>query len=238
MFSLTAFAFDSGAAPDQTTRIGVTADYTWTTMDQVNKQLNKGTKVTPLHSGITGMLEFDIVLVPFLMVGARGGYLYCLPASASYNYVLYNQTTTINTSLIPVEAGVSAITELPATPISITAGVYGGYGFAFSSFKNDISASGRTSAFTQPFSGGNFIGEVLAAINFKVSSAVSFNVNGGYRLAKIAQMLQSRDVNFNGIPGVSVPVGAKGDILKDYNNSDLAFDFSGYSIGIGLSRGF
>jgi hypothetical protein len=51
-------------------------------------------------------------------------------------------------------------------------------------------------------------------------------------------MKQSQDVSYNGIPGVNIPGGEKGDILRDSNNRDLTFDFSGFSIGVGFSRGF
>jgi hypothetical protein len=234
----TSLVAESEAAPYQKVRIGVNVDYTRVAMHQVNKELNKGVNVTNLGSGFTGMLEFHIALVPFLMVGARAGYLHSLPASASYNYVLYNQKTTINASLIPLEAGLSANIKFPATPISIMAGVYLGYGFAFASYKNDISASGGTATFTRPFNGGRFMGELPAAVNFKLASALSLNINGGYRFAKIRQMVQSHDVSYNGISGVSIPVGAKGDILKDSDNNDLVFDFSGFNIGVGLSLGF
>jgi hypothetical protein len=81
------------------------------------------------------MLNVDIVLARFLTVGARTGYLYCMPASATYNYLLYKQQTTVNGSLIPIEGGVNVNIELPVAPVSLTAGIYGGYGFAFASYK-------------------------------------------------------------------------------------------------------
>ncbi len=234
-FASTAIAAESGV---KTFRVGAHVDYTWVAMAQVNKQMNKGANVTNLNSGIGGMLDLDMALAPFLLVGARAGFLYFPSARTSYNYVLYNQKTTINTSLIPLEAGLIVKLELPATPISIMAGVYVGYGFAFASFKNDIDAIGQTATFTQPFNGGGFIGELPAEVNFKLSSVVSLNIIAGYRYAKIAKMLQSEDVRYNGIPGISIPVGAKNDILKDSDNNNLAFDFSGVNIGAGLSLSF
>jgi len=237
-FVLTNLAAESGVASSKKMRIGVDVNYTRVAMKQVNKQLDRGGDVTNFGPGISGMLDLDLFLTRFLFVGARAGYLYCLPAEAEYNYVVYNQTTTIHASLIPLEGGLSANIELPSVPISLMAGVYGGYGFAFASFKNKINALGQTETFIQPFNGGGFVGELLAKINLKLSSAVSLNVNGGYRLAKIARMVQSEDVDFDGIPGLSIHVGEKGDILKDSDNDDLAFDFSGFNIGAGLSLGF
>jgi hypothetical protein len=233
-FVSTAFAIDSV----EKVRIGVDVDWVWTAMDQVNKQLNRGENVNNLHSGFAGMLNVDIIAAPFLMIGTRAGVIVSQPASAKYDYVIYNQTTTIKTSMIPLEAGVSAIFELPTTPLSIKAGIYGGYGFAFVSFKNDIDAFGQTTSFTQTFNGGSFVGELLATVNLKLSSALSLNLNSGYRVAKVSKVEQSENVAYSGIPGVSIPVGAKGDILKDTDNKDLEVDFSGFNIGVGFSVGF
>ena len=234
----TAFAADSENAPDQVVRLGVDVDYNLVAMDQLNKQLNKGTKVTNLNSGVSGMLDLDLAVAPFLTIGARGGYFSCAPASASYNYLVYDQTTTINTSLIPLEIGLGTNFAIPATPLSIMAGIYGGYGFASASIKNEISALGQTATVTQPYTGGGFVGDLLAAINLRLFSALSLNINGGYRLAKISQMVQSQDVSYNGIPFTSIPIGAKGDVLKDSDNNDMVFDFSGFHAGAGLSLGF
>jgi hypothetical protein len=233
-FASSGFAIES----TEKMRIGVDVDWAWTAMDHVNELLNEGENVNSLHSGFAGLLNFDIVMAPFLTVGARTGIVLSQPASAVYNYLVYNQTTTINTSIIPLEAGVSAIFELPTTPISIKAGIYGGYGFAFASFKNDIGVLGQTTTFTQPFRGGCFVGELLATVNLKLSSALSLNVNSGFRLAKVLKMEQSENVAYNGISGVEIPVGDKGDILKDTDNKNLVIDFSGFNIGVGFSVGF
>jgi hypothetical protein len=207
-------------------------------MGAVNKELNKGTNVTEVNGGVSGMLDFDLSLAPFLLVGARAGYLYDMPGSASYNYVLYTQTKTLNAALIPVEVGVSANVDVPSLPISLMAGIYGGYGFAYASVKNDINVFGQTSTYTQPYDGRGMVGELLASVNFKLNSALSFNINGGYRVAKVAQMKQTQDVSYNLIPGVAIPVGSKGDVMKDSNNNDLEFDYSGLNLGVGLSIGY
>lgn len=223
-FVSTAFAAESG----EKMRIGVDVDWAWTRMDQVNKELNKGENVNSLHSGFAGILNFDVVAAPFLMIGARTGVIVSHPASAKY--VVYSQT--IKTSMIPLEAGVSALFELPTTPLSIKAGVYGGYGFAFASFKNDVSA--LNTSFTQPYTGGCFVGELLATVGLKLSSALSLNFNSGYRFAKVLKMEQSEDVT----TVLDIPAGAKGDVRKDADGKDLAVDFSGFNIGVGFSVGF
>jgi len=233
-----AFAAETGTTPDPTVRLGVDVDYTMLAMDQVNKQLNKGINVTNLNSGFSGMLDLDVAVAPFLTIGARTGYLNAGQAVATYDYLLFNQTTTYNTSLIPLEIGLGTNFAIPATPLSIMAGIYGGYGFASASIKNEFSTLGQTVTVTQPYTGGGFVGDLAAALNIKLFSALSFNLNGGYRLAKISQMTQSQDVSYTGLPGVSIPVGSKGDVLKDSDNNDMVFDYSGFHAGAGLSLGF
>lgn len=233
-FASTVSALES----DEIVRLGVDVDWAWSKMDDINKQLNKGENVNSLHSGFAAIGNFDVVATPFLMIGARSGIVFSQPASAWYNYVVYNQKTKIRSYFIPIEAGMSALWELPSTPLSIKAGVYAGYGFAFVSFEHDIGVTGQASSFTQPYKGSSFTGELLATLNLKLSPVLSLNVNSGYRLAKVIRMEQSGNVNYSGIAGVNVPVGAKGDILKDADNENIAFDFSGFNIGAGFSVGF
>ncbi len=236
-FVSTTFADETKAALYQTIRLGASVDYTILSMEQVNNDLGKGTSVTKLNSGIAGMLDLDVILAPFFMVGARTGYIYCPPASVTHNFV-FSQTTTINAALIPLEAGVIVNFGVPATAITLMAGAFGGYGFAAASYKDDFNLLGLTGSVTRPYRGQSYIGELIGAVNLKVSDGLSVNVNGGYRMAKITQMKLTTDVNYTGIPFVTYPVGKKGDVLKDADNNDLAFDFSGFNIGVGLSLGF
>lgn len=240
IFAVICFVSESIAEPNKLVRMGINLDYNLINMAQINKQLNKGNNVTALDSGISGMLDLDLVLAPALMLGVRAGYLYCLPGSASYNVVpLLNKKTTVNASLIPVEAGLSLNFELPEMPISLMAGVFGGYGFASVLFNNNyIPSVGSTVSVSEPYNGQGYIGELVAVLNLKVVSSLSLNINGGYRMAKITKLVRSEDVNNNGIPYVTIPAGKKGDVLKDSDNNDMAFDFSGFNIGVGMSAGF
>jgi len=221
-------------ASDNLLRIGVNVDYTMVDMTQVNAQLNTGSSVSTMGSGISGMFDLDMSFLPFIMIGARTGYLYCAPGSLNYT-TLYKST--LNASLIPLEVGIGVNVKLPATPVSLMAGIYGGYGFAFASYKNDVSALGQSTSLTMPYNGNGGIGEVLAAVYFEMNSGVSFKINAGYRVAKISQMVQSQDVS-GSVSVVTFPAGKKGDVLKDSNNNSMAFDFSGLNIGVGLSHSF
>ncbi len=230
-------AEDAKKDPFQTIRLGLEVDYTMPAMEQVNAQLNDGgDKVTTIGPAIGAMLSLDVAPAPFIMAGARLGYIYCMPGSAEYLFGTIKATA--NASLIPVELGISTNFELLSTPLSIMGGIYGGYGFAMASNKLDYDVLGVTASSTQNYDGSGFVGEFIASINYKLVSGVSINLNGGYRLAKILQLKQSADVTYTDSLGIDHTAGAKGDVLKDNSNNDLAYDFSGFNIGIGASVGF
>jgi hypothetical protein len=234
-FVSTAFASDENK-PYQMIKLGVDVDYTMVAMDAVNAQMNKNSSSVTnlLGSSVAAILEGDLILAPFLTAGARVGYIYCMPSTVNYNLLsLIIQKTTLNASLIPVEVGVSANLDLSGTPISVMVGIYGGYGIATASYENNVRVG---DTYTQPYDGGGVIGEVLGKINLKLASGLSLNINGGYRLAKIAQMKLSKDVSYTAL-GVTIPVGTKGEVRKD-SGTDVIFDYSGLNIGIGICLGF
>ena len=231
-------AADSKSDAYQLVRVGIDVDYFTTAMDQVNTELDRGSSVTKLGGGIGAMADLDLAILPYVMLGARAGYLHSTPGSNDYDYIVYSQKTTLDASLIPIEVGACINLDIPSFPASIMAGIYGGYGIATASYQNEVNALGQTSTYTMPYTGGGFVGELLARVSIKLSSAISLNINGGYRMADIAQMKQTADVNFTGIPGITVPVGAKNNVLKDSNNNDMAFDYSGLSLGVGAAMSY
>jgi hypothetical protein len=232
------FADDTQKDAYQKVRLGVNLDYFMPAMDQVNADLGKGSNVTKLNGGVGAMADLNLALLPYVMAGVRTGYLYCMPGNSEYNYIIYDQKTTLDAALIPVEIGLNIDFDIPSFPAAIMVGAYAGYGVATASYKNDINALGQTATYTVPYIGSGFVGELLATLSMKLSSVLSVNINGGYKLADIAQMKQAADVNFTGIPGITVPVGSKNDVLKDSNNKDMAFDFSGLSLGVGAALSF
>jgi hypothetical protein len=229
------FAETAPSVPVQTTRFSVDVDYSTVSMEKVNTELDKGSNVTKFSSGIAAMAEFDVALAPILNVGVRGGYLYCMPASTTLDYIIGTTKETVNASLIPIEVGASVNLELPSLPISASAGIYGGYGLANASFRTEDNLTGQD--YTQLFNGQSFTGELLGTVTLKVSSNVSVNINGGYRMAVIPKMTQNEDVNTT-VLGITIPHGKKGDVLKDSSNDNLVFDYSGLNLGVGISMGF
>lgn len=240
VFALPAIAEDAvnnEDKPYKTINVGLDIDYTMPAMNQLNAQLNDGgSDVTEMNAGVAAMINIDVAMAPFIMVGLRGGYIYCLPASATYLFGTIEQT--INAGLIPVELGVIANFGLPSTPVSLMAGIYGGYGFASASYETKYDILGVTAESVQPFDGAGFVGEFMGKINYEMVSGVNVNLNAGYRLAKIMQLKQSKDVSYTDSLGISHSAGEKGDVLKDSDNTDMAYDFSGFNIGVGVSLGF
>src|ERR1017187_5192701 len=85
-------------APTQLTRFTVDVDYTTAAFGAVNTELNKGSNVTVFGGGVAGYANLDLALLPILLVGVRGGYMYCMPASANYLFGALKETD--NASLI------------------------------------------------------------------------------------------------------------------------------------------
>jgi hypothetical protein len=235
---LLATVFATHAAPNQIVRAGISVDAAWVAMDRVNEQVVRGYDTTNAGPGILVSLDLGLAVLPFLMVGVRAAYLYCQPTSASFNAPFFKLTQNIQASLVPLELGLMANIALPKVPISIMAGAFGGYGLASATYRNDFVASGQTTTLTLPYAGGALVGEVLAGVHFGLLPFLSMNVHATYRIAKVLQMTQRENVSFAGIPGVSIPVGSMGEILKASDGADLAFDFSGFSLGAGISLGF
>ena len=223
--------------PGQKVRVGISAGYTQSSMSRVNSDLSQNaTGVTALGPGTAAMLDIDFDLAPFVMAGLRGGYIYCLPASAAY--ASGSQKLTLNASFAPVEIGFNAWFEVPDTAFSLAAGIYAGYSYANVTYRSVFELPGISRVTARAFDGMGFTSEITASAGYKLAPGLSLSLNGGYRLARIARLRQSESATYTDSPGIPHSAGTKGDILKDSNNNDLAFDFSGFNIGLGLSKGF
>lgn len=223
----------------QIIRLSGNLSYNMLNMAQLNSQLNRGIEVTTMDTGISAMVDANLIVTPSIMIGARTGYLYCLPGNSTLDYLLFKQKTTVNASLVPVELGFSINFELPEMPISLLAGIYAGYGFASASVQTEIvPIIGPTATILQPYAGRGYVGEAIVSLDVKLNPVMSINVNGGYRVAKIAKVEQTKEVAFNGIPFVAIPVGSEGEVYKDSDDKEMMFDFSGLNIGVGISLCF
>lgn len=225
-------------ADSQAIRMTLNMDFTTVNMKQANDAMRDDYNVTNLGAGFIGTFDLGIAVYPFLMLGPRVGYLYCFPAVSELVLPGLNTNTSMDVSLIPVEAGATLRFGLPGTAISLSAGAFGGIGFAHVINNVDVTNVGsQTASYVQPFDGIGFCGEINAAVEIKIVKNVDFNVNAGYRLANIINVKQSENVDYS-LNSVIHTVGIKGETMKDASNTDVPFDFSGINIGIGISLGF
>jgi len=72
--------------------------------------------------------------------------------------------------------------------------------------------------------------QISADVKYAIAPNVSLGVNLGYRLAKIDELKATKDV-----PEIYVK---KGDVIKDANGKTIPADYSGLTIGVGLTFKF
>lgn len=72
--------------------------------------------------------------------------------------------------------------------------------------------------------------QISADVKYAITPNVSLGVNLGYRLAKIDELKATKD-----IPEFDVK---KGDVIKDEDGKTIPADYSGLTIGVGLTFKF
>jgi|GEM_PF-2091726 hypothetical protein len=165
-------------------------------------------------------------LLPGLSIGPRVEYLSTFPAQMIIDSTkLYGTTTTratadITATLIPIEAGITYLYQIPGTKLSISAEVYGGYGFGSLTI-DTLMETGYVSANTdETFKGNCFVFDSGLKLAYSFNSLFSTGLNIGYKSANVTK-LQYTDV------GLSLPSNS------DYGR-DLKLDFSGLNFKISL----
>ena len=168
---------------------------------------------THINSGFYVGADGTISLLPFLSVGPRLEYL----QAGEGKVTIGGNAATIDANLMKYELGVRAGTSLPLTGLSVSAGLWGGYGMA--SGKVDSSAVGGSA---QTGTGGAFVGELEASAKYKLVAGLSLGVDVGYRMASVSTI--------NGSNGQ--------DLIQTNSGSNAAWDFSGLKAGLSLGWGF
>ena len=189
------------------------------------------------------MLDLGFAVYPFLLLGPRAGYLYCFPAVYERDISLpaqHHTKTSMDASIIPVEAGGRLRFVLPFTSAGISIGAYGGVCFAHVQNNADVTnTSSQEANYIESFDGFGFSGELTAAIELKLTKGVDFNVNAGYRIAGVPSVKQSADAYYT-FPGGLAPVlvSNKDSLLRNSVGALVPFDYSGINIGVGISIGY
>jgi len=231
--------------------VGVNAGYAYANMDHLNNAWEYVKQQTPESYGTAKATDFGnsifvnadvgLGLLPFLNVGPRTGLQYVFPATfeltADYGMGQINYKETITTMLIPAELGVSANIAIPLTPFSVTAGIYGGYGFAFATREittNTLSISDIT--FTQPFNGGGFMADASAALEMNILPFINISLNGGYRYCLIENINSTKEIK-DPLTGDVIVSADQMEVFPN-NGDKLKVNFSGFQVGAGLNIRF
>jgi hypothetical protein len=229
----------------QAFRLTLDVDFTTVGMKLANDSMNDDTYVTGFGGGFIGVLDLGIAVYPYLLLGPRIGFLYCLPASFEHLYPDANPVLSINTktsmeaTLIPVEAGARLRFGIPGTTIALSTGAFAGVCFAHVANNVDVTnGSSQKSSYVQPYDGFGFSAEWNIAAEIKLMKGVDFNINGGYRMAGVINVKQSTDAYYTFSGETPVLVSSKNDILKNASGIAVPFDYSGINVGVGISLGF
>jgi len=81
-----------------------------------------------------------------------------------------------------------------------------------------------------PMEGGAFVAEIAAKAAFTVADNTAITLDLGYRLANVAEIKASKDIDSMNIK--------KGDVMKDADDAAIPADYSGLIANIGVKFGF
>jgi hypothetical protein len=130
--------------------------------------------------------------------------------------------------------GVSA-NLTPGTPFTIKASAYGGWGVGYT-FEN-TKYLGLFGPYQTVYSGSGLMADLAASAEFKLLDFLSLGLNLGYRWANIPSMKVIKGINVDLGGGNNVVVNSN-DPLTNNSGKELAVDFSGINVGIGVHIGF
>ena len=150
----------------------------------------------------------------------------------------------IKSSLISILIGGSYEQNI-LNSISISAGVYAGYGLANSimSVNNENTYSIQMNSaqmnavaayqppnFEIPYIGSGVIFDISIKGYYRIIKFLSVNLNLSYRIANIPEVKSTKDEIQNDTK--------KGDLLKDQNGNTVKLNFSGLTAGVGISYNY
>ncbi|MEI7641363.1 MAG: hypothetical protein WCJ46_07675 [bacterium] len=187
-------------------------------------------KLTKLTQGFLVGGEVGYSPMPGLSIGPRVEYIGVLTGGveatqASTGYYYKVQFTNY---LLPIMVGSTYVVALPELPISVGGGVYMGYGIAGGGYKISVN-TGTTNSAEISFGGGTFVTDLNLNANMDIGP-VKGGLLLGYRIANVAEMKATKS---------NVDMGIKeGDLIQDPDGKAMAFDYSGFVVGLNFSMGF
>jgi opacity protein-like surface antigen len=212
------------------------------------------TSITKFGSGIFLAVDAGYEVLSGISIGPKIVYLSCsqakLTAEVQSFFGIINIEQTVDASLIPLMVGGRYSTKI-TEKISLLGGVYLGYGlanyksveksekiisnygFSITNLKSSVKMDNSLQPSQNvevPADGLGFVGEISADVKYAITPNVSLGVNLGYRLAKIDELKATKDA-----PEFNIK---KGDVIKDENGKTIPADYSGLTIGVGLTFKF
>lgn len=262
LLAFTSFVF----AQDKKINIGFWGGYNLVGMKDMNdevKYMGESTKATMEDGDLTGVklttkeiksafgggIEATYEVIPNLKAGLRAGYLVSEQGKSEVNWkgtimgteYYVKQKVTLDGSLIPVLAGGKYSYSL-GEKLMLNGGVFAGIGFANAKFKfameTDIPGIDPMK-FEVPMKNSAFNLDINVGLSYQISPAASIGLNAGYLLANISEMKATKDVDVDGDGDIDEDDVEKDDVMiSTKDDSKVAFDFSGLSVGIAINIAF
>lgn len=183
--------------------------------------------------GIMTGADVGFELSPSLTAGVRVGKLVCTQAKYSLDYLgatgLRTFNNTLDTSLVPVLAGVSFV-DNRSENLSLFASLYAGYGFAAAtlSVRDYLTVGGVRTTLQDTdasFEGGNVVADFSAGMEYKFTPRFSAGLSVNYMAARMPTMKYSKDVL----------TYKQGQTVLNTAGKDLVVDYSSFMAGFSLN---
>jgi hypothetical protein len=229
--------------------LGLDAGYSYSSMADLNRSWEKAkydsenNTTTPTAASLSKygnavFANIDLSFGDSISFGPRVGIQYVFPAKYSgLKEVVPGLFIPIDTStdalLIPIMMGVS-VGMNPKLPFIITGSAYCGWGIGYA-FENTKYAG--IGPYMTAYNGGGFMADLSASMEFKLLEFLSLSLNTGYRWASITGMKVVKGVNVN-VPGYGQVNINTDNPLTSASGQELAVDFSGINVGLGVNLGF
>ena len=205
-------------------------DLLQTSYDGVSVPSGWDKKLTKITQGFLVGGEVGYSPIPGLSIGPRVEYIGGLSGGLEMTEASTGDYTKVQftNSLLPILGGATFVVALPELPISVGGGVYMGYGIAGGGYKISVN-TGTTNSAEISFGGGTFVTDLNLNANMDIGP-VKGGLLFGYRIANVAEMKATKS---------NVDMGIKeGDLIQDPDGKAMAFDYSGFVVGLNFSMGF
>jgi len=186
-------------------------------------------ETTHVNNGLYIGADAGFAFFPIVKIGPRIEYISAGQAKLVVTTPGSTVTNTIDSSLLMAELGVSSDWGLPLSGLSVSGGLWGGWGMANGSDK--YSGFNTPADGTYTLSGSGLTAEAAARLKYSIIPLLSVGLELGYRYAPISKLTADKD-----LPGQSD--GDKKVLQKNGSTDPVAMDYSGLNVGLGVNLNF